>query len=162
MKIREGFVSNSSSSSFVLKWDKSKFTKCECCRQTPKDPIALIEQEEQSRWNEESSIDWISTESWREVIQDYMLYPLEELQRLREMDLDSVAYDFGITTVESAIKSNQDDLAKHQSKIEVTYKLDKEEPDKTICGVSIDYHSYINNILKELISSDLVQVIESN
>jgi hypothetical protein len=46
MKMRNGFVSNSSSSSFVIKYKEDDFKKCDVCNHTPLTPheIALNEE----------------------------------------------------------------------------------------------------------------------
>jgi len=43
MKIRSGFVSNSSSSSFVLKYDTNDFKKCEYYGSQPVTPLDMVE-----------------------------------------------------------------------------------------------------------------------
>jgi hypothetical protein len=45
LKVREGFVSNSSSSSFVITFDKKRIEKCQHCGRSGSDIIALLKDE---------------------------------------------------------------------------------------------------------------------
>lgn len=48
MKYRQGFVSNSSSSSFVLRWDKKNFNKCDKCGRSDDTLVKFARLEEQA------------------------------------------------------------------------------------------------------------------
>lgn len=56
MKIRNGFVSNSSSSSFHIRYDKSRFGVCEKCGRSDIDPLDIASIEE--RTNSDTEINW--------------------------------------------------------------------------------------------------------
>lgn len=43
MKTRQNFVSNSSSTSFIIGWNPSQFQQCPHCGLTPSSPIEIIE-----------------------------------------------------------------------------------------------------------------------
>jgi len=49
MKTRIGFVSNSSSTSFLIKYDENKFTKCPTCGHEPILPINLVDDSRDDR-----------------------------------------------------------------------------------------------------------------
>lgn len=165
MKIRDGFVSNSSSSSFVLKWKKEDFKRCECCKHLPIDPLSLVESEvnESDGWDE-TKVDWVGTEEWRVAIKDDMDFPLKELVRLRRMSMNDLAYDAseyggGTTTVGEAIRHNEDHTDECQKEIEETRRIDKEESDLVVCCVSVTYGSFISPIIEDLIENGTIQLI---
>jgi len=56
MKIRNGFVSNSSSSSFHIRYDKRKFTVCEKCGCYNVDPLDIADIE--GRIFNKTEIEW--------------------------------------------------------------------------------------------------------
>lgn len=162
MKIRDGFVSNSSSSSFVLKWKKEDFKRCECCKHLPIDPLSLVESEvnESDGWDE-TKVDWVGTEEWRETIKDDMDFPLEELVRLRPMSMDDLAYSYegSTTTVREAIRHNTDHADECQKEIQETHRVDREEPDVIVCRVGVAYGSFISPIIEDLIENGTIQLI---
>lgn len=162
MKIRSGFVSNSSSSSFVLKWKKEDFNRCGCCKHLPQDPLTLVrEQENVSNGGDETKVDWVGTEEWREAIENSMDFPLGELVRLRRMSMDEKAYDCaGITTtVRQVTRHNEEIIEEYKVDIEETRRIDKEEPDAVVCMVSVAYGSFIDPIIEDLIENGTVQLI---
>ena len=55
MKIRNGFVSNSSSSSFHIRYDKRRFGVCEKCGQCEITPLDIADIEER---NYDTEIEW--------------------------------------------------------------------------------------------------------
>lgn len=160
MKLRNGFVSNSSSSSFVLKWKKEDFKRCECCKHLPLDPLSLVRsQADLCNGGDETEVDWVGTEEWRGAIEANMDFPIEELSRLRRMHLDDLAYNSGTITVSEAIRHNEYHVDQCQKEIEETRRIDKEEPHAVVCMVSVSYGSFIDPIIEDLIENGTIQLI---
>ena len=91
MKIRNGFVSNSSSSSFHIRYDKRKFTVCEKCGCYNVDPLDIADIE--GRIFNKTEIEW--SEENNNIVEcklsvDYHGFLLKMLQQLIKVGLVEV------------------------------------------------------------------------
>jgi hypothetical protein len=108
MKVRNGFVSNSSSSSFILAYDESKFTECACCGFTPTSPL--------ERFGEyghgDSGVLWDNAEERLEKLRQDAHILLDELAELFKQDPRKIIHNYGsyTWTVHDHVESKQEEL----------------------------------------------------
>ena len=153
MKTRSGFVSNSSSSSFIVIFDPAKFVKCAHCGHTPTDPVKLVEQLE----------DGDSEVRWRNVVD--RVVKLEEEIAEHKSHIDNLSrrnpeerYDrYGDYTVEQQIQYSQYDIGELEKEIGDLRKMQSEYPGKTIAGIEVSYHNEaVTRLLEEMHESGLI------
>lgn len=83
MKIRQNFVSNSSSTSFILKYDTKDFVKCEHCGHQPLTPLELAQLEDDEYLSGEGTeIKFVGFDQYIEYLEE----KIEEYRRYNEMD----------------------------------------------------------------------------
>ena len=149
MKQRNGFVSNSSSSSFVLKYDPADFQQCGYCKHTPRTPLQLIY---------DSENDYVETEDVQGLIDDTN----GDIDQVKVDLADSVKYgdddqpfDWSKMTTDEWRDSWRKNLKTLERRLKKLNKLI--DSSKVICRVSLDYCSGVRDQIDSLVDQGLVK-----
>jgi hypothetical protein len=134
MKYRQGFVSNSSSSSFIVKFDRRKFSKCPTCGVTLRNPIELVNLDNFGAY--ENRVEWRNVQDCIDTLDAQMKDATEEgwsdwVQELNDL--------------KAKLSKANDECGEHD----------------TICGIQLDNHGDAMTRFRELVDQDLVEVLNS-
>jgi len=134
MKTRNGFVSNSSSSSFIIAV-KTALNKCDCCGRSDPNIIKLIEQYRNNYDSDETRIDAMGFE------------------RVMEHEYDH-RWAYRVNDDPKLVKSERASLEK-------ALKPYTNEKEWEIAAISISYHDGItNSVFENSVKSGSIMVIE--
>ena len=132
MKIRTNFVSNSSSTSFTVKYDTKDFEKCEHCGHKPLTPLELARLEDgQYSSGDETKIIFETLQGCIDDLQDELLYSMEDT-------------DYANNIREQIKKYEKMQLG----------------PTEEILGVSASYDSRTESELERMLDSGLVENLD--
>jgi hypothetical protein len=156
MKLRAGFVSNSSSSSYIIAYDESRFVKCECCGFTPTTPIARF------RGFGESTLRWDDADDRLEELRKNSRVVLDEIGVLCKQDPRKIIDGYvGYTqTVNDRLVSLQDELDMiHRELADIKCYVDKGQ---VVIGVDVDYHDSDEEYLSEMATQGFITIIQGD
>ena len=142
MKIRSGFVSNSSSSSFIIAFDASKFCPCPHCGR--KD-ISILDLIESKYHNSDTEVIWSDATERIKQIQN-------KIKKLQDQAIHK--------TVVKKDSWFSDCVADYEQEI----KLIKDASDKglTVAEISISYHDeYLNSEFNNLSENGKLEILRS-
>ncbi len=157
MKIRNGFVSNSSSTSFIVALNNS--VPCPHCGRCDKSIIDMIEtaqmhsSETEMRWSDPRDF-LIDTEK---EIESYD----KELREYRTMDPNSMGGYQNRYKISTLMQWTQDSIAKLTKLMGAIQ--DAQSEGKQVIKFDADYHDdLLNDIIREQIESGTIEVIEEH
>lgn len=158
MKVRSGYVSNSSSSSFILAWNDGDFVKCDRCGHKPEDPVIMCEQEDCCYSGDSTEVDWIGVEGWVRDYEEELRFVKQEIDNLERRSPTDLAYPRwnNQQTVREALASAYHTEEKLNDAIARIRKWAKDNPGMSLAQVSISYGSPLNNTIEDMIHRGVV------
>jgi len=161
MKIRHGFVSNSSSSSFIIMVGGDA-EKCPRCGHKPESIVDALKNMSGSYSHDDSLI---------EHIEEYIRYNLDYernsaasyLEKLKMRDPNEQAYPnlYSNHTVADTIRSCEEEVAELEAKIAKYRQLEAEG--KEVYRLQVSYHDgLIKHILDDNIAAGIVTILEGD
>jgi hypothetical protein len=161
MKFRNGFVSNSSSSSFILGWRGDSFDACDVCGRSDPNIVDMCRNEDCGYSGDSTEVDWEGFDGWVNEWQDKKDCVLTTIKRIEGRNPDDLAYTWNSKiTVRQALESAQEELKKIDATIARIKMYSVTEPNLRIACVSISYHSPLNDILDTMLTRGTVQEID--
>lgn len=155
MKIRNGFVSNSSSSSYIIKVTGAK-EACPTCGNKTLDIIEHI-QKNCSEYNET----YLADADRAKVLlsaHDDVVETMREVITLSSVDPDSKPYNWSNSTAKELLIQTKKSLEYLQTRFN---KLT--DTKGNICRICISYHdTFTNNLLDEGLKAGTIEMIEDN
>ena len=137
MKIRTGFVSNSSSSNFIIAYKKP--CTCPTCGLTPPDIISIVEARESSY----NRVRWTDPTAKLEEIENEIAQYQRDLESCLELSKPWV-----VSTIQRLQKLSQ---------------LIQEHNGDIVAEIEIDYHDgYLNGVFKEMVKNNHICVLEAD
>lgn len=144
MKIRTTFVSNSSSTSFVLRYDREDFKKCQHCSHTAITPLEMVRDNPQN-YDGDNEIDFTEISEYIQKIQEDINYYTNINKNYRLDDLYRFDYS---------------DLIEAFTQKITKIKNLKLGPTEDLIGVRVSYHSDVHTTIKDMIQRGLIEAIE--
>lgn len=161
MKIRNGFVSNSSSSSFIIQVNADS-EKCPTCGHTPESVIDLVQRLD----NYGGSCDDSSVDTIDEYIADRLECEIAStknyIAELEKRDPDEITHPnipHATMTVKHSIECCEEELAEYETEIAKYRQLEAEG--KKLYHLQVSYHdNLVQHILDENVAAGLVTILE--
>jgi hypothetical protein len=145
MKIRSGFVSNSSSSSFIIAY--KKLCACLTCGLTPPNIVSIIEAGNQDTMD--NRVRWTDPTSKLKEIEDEIVQYQCDLKKYHRCGVDEKD-EANIQWIESSIE-----------RLQKLSQLIQEHKEDVVAEIEIDYHDdYLNKIFQEMVINKHVCVLE--
>lgn len=163
MKIRNGFVSNSSSSSFIVALNPKE--KCPHCGRSSPNMIDLIEKNTSN--HDETEMGWDDPTDFLEDLQQEIYnkqLDLEKWANIKDEDKITNYYNSGnsYTYTVGKLRKWANERIKSNSKLICDIKQKLAEG-KRVVKFDVDYHdSALNNIVSDQISNGELEVIYEN
>jgi hypothetical protein len=155
MKIRSGFVSNSSSSSFVIAFDESKFGPCPHCGRKDQSIIDLIER---SRNDDDTKVVWRDPE---DKIRDLKLQIDSETLEIKKIEHLDPKMKLVYCTVEQNISWMKSSIYGYET--EISKIEDALKKGLTVAEISISYHDdFLNSELSALCKNGKLEILKSD
>ena len=158
MKIRNGFVSNSSSSSFIIAFNPKD--QCPYCGRSSPNIVDLINQNTNCRcYSDDTQINWTDPQEYLEEIDKDIGYAKQDILSVKDRKDNDVIQTYGskYTAGELRRERNSDieGLTKQKTKIQNAINEGKQ-----LVSIRISYHDEIvNNLFKEQVASGEVEVV---
>lgn len=161
MKIRNGFVSNSSSSSFIIMVD-GEAKKCPTCGHTPASIVDMIDKSKCCGYYEDTSI-----ESMEEYVRSTLHYSrndlVSEIKALEMRDPNEQEYPNSMYhedyTVSQALARSRQELVELDNEIAKYHQLSDEG--KKLYHLQISYHDeLVQHILNDNVTTGIVTILE--
>ena len=151
MKIRIGFVSNSSSSSYIIAYKKA--TACPTCGHTPSDFLAAVA----SRRYDDNRVCWTEPTAKMEEIEEEIAAQQKEAARLEKLDPKGKEKEY--------YRSNADCLQWVNERIQELFKLRQLIKDHRLQGhvvaeVEIRHHDDLNDRMREMEKNKELFILE--
>jgi len=161
MKIRNGFVSNSSSSSFIIQVN-CESEKCPTCGHTPQSIVDTLRRINHGGYGEESSVEGIE-----EYISDNLEYELNTaktfLDDLKRRDPKSRTYSQSSYYSDVTVAETMTGVGEEIERLEATiadYRQREAAGDK-VYRLQLDHHDPLaQHILDENVAAGLVTILE--
>lgn len=156
MKIRTGFVSNSSSSSFVIAFDESKFELCPHCGRKDQSIIDLIERSEYD--NNDTKVVWQDPEDKLKDLKQQIDSETLEIKKIEHLD---PKMKLNYCTVEQNISWSKKSIA--ECEIEIAKIENALEKGLSVAEISISYHNdFLNAELRALSKNGKLEILKSD
>ena len=153
MKIRSGFVSNSSSSSFVIAFDESKFGPCPHCGRKDRSIIDLIERSNDG--NGDTKVVWQDSEDKIRDLKSQIDSDTLEIKKIEHLDPKTKLACCTVEQNMSWMKSSIIECETEISKIENALKKGL-----TVAEISISYHDdFLNAELHALSENGKLEIL---
>jgi len=146
MKVRSGFVSNSSSSSFLIAYTEDK---CEHCGRSDLDIAELVRQS--TNYAEDDRVEWDDPEEQLRLMAEGIAKREAELKELEGRDSDEVFKTYswgGKQTVGGERESLNDEIRELQEDSEMISEA--LSGGQKVIRVSIGYHSGLNSAVQQM------------
>lgn len=162
MKIRNGFVSNSSSSSFIIAVEAEPKT-CPTCGHKPQNIVDILDSMGNCNYHDDSSIDDIE-----EYIRDNLDYErnataswIEELKQRDPDELTHPRIPHSTQTVRRTIELCEEEVAKYEAEIAKYRQMEKDG--KKLYHLQISYHDNLaQHILDDCVKQGIVTIVRGD